>query len=182
MHESKQKNNNSLGFITVRRHPAIGFVGGYLIVNELARPLEFHCTLPVQPSRAQQILYGTTLNEFVCGEQIAKVLVHKAKCTPSFLLADSVSVLTLRHVCPIPLAALESPSSNSSLPFPDCTRTGLFRFQAAGQTWVTLAEFQEDSGFFQDTFGHSDSLHDVLEPFGRIEEALQEAHPASKAA
>ena len=64
----------SLGFLSVRRHPEHGYFGGYLITNSIARPLEFHCTMPVKPSRAQELLYGPTMDAFVCGEQIAKVM------------------------------------------------------------------------------------------------------------
>ena len=71
-----------VGFLSVRYQPEHGFFGGYLIVNQLARPLEFHCTMPVRPSRSQELLYGSTLNDFVCGEQIAKALTQKAKLKP----------------------------------------------------------------------------------------------------
>ena len=78
METTKQK-TISLGFLTVRKHPSRGYFGGFLVLNVLARPLEFHCTLPVQPTRAQQILYGATLDEFISGEQIARALILKAK-------------------------------------------------------------------------------------------------------
>ena len=51
-----------VGFLSVRYRSEHGFFGGYLIVNQLARPLEFHCTMPVRPSRSQELLYGKTLN------------------------------------------------------------------------------------------------------------------------
>src|SRR5688500_11494160 len=59
----------ALGFLTVVEHDQFGLVGGYLILNSSGRPLEFHCTAPVKPSRAQQILYGPTLTPYLYGEQ-----------------------------------------------------------------------------------------------------------------
>lgn len=50
------------------------------------RPLEFHCTEPVRPSRAQEILFGATLREHVCGEQIGAALLAKTKIPIGFLL------------------------------------------------------------------------------------------------
>ena len=47
-----------LGFLTVLEHPQHGLFGGYLLLNLAGRPVEFHCTAPVKPNRAQQILYG----------------------------------------------------------------------------------------------------------------------------
>jgi len=48
------------GFLTAVDSPLHGLFGGYLVVDSLGRPLEFHCTAPVKVSRAQQILYGPT--------------------------------------------------------------------------------------------------------------------------
>lgn len=173
----------SLGFLTVRHHPSHGYFGGYLVVNCLARPLEFHCTLPVQPTRAQQILYGTTLGEFVCGEQIARALVAKAKATPQVLFSDTTSVLTLRHMQSIPLATIDSLLAiDSPLPHPEVKRDGYYRFTAFGRHFSVLPEFADDSHAIENLFDSETPPLDLLEPFGRIEEALIEAHPATKAA
>lgn len=183
MEANKHDKLITLGFVTVRHHPAHGYFGGYLIVNSLARPLEFHCTLPVQPTRAQQILYGSTLGEFVCGEQIARALVSKAKCVPQLLLADTCAVLTLRHMQSIPIAAIDFPmNTQGCLPRPDSTRTDYHRFKVFGKQFSVLPEFANDSDALRSLFDSDKCPLDLLEPFGRIEEALMEAHPATKAA
>jgi len=183
MQENKPKITISVGFITVRHHPIHGFFGGYLIVNNLARPLEFHCTLPVQPTRAQQILYGATLNEFVCGEQIARALVTKAKCVPAVLFADTQAVLTLRHMHPLPVGVIEFREDRAApLPRPLISREDFHRFKVFGHNVTTLSEYAEDATAFDALFDGSKPTLDLLEPFGRIEEALLEAHPATKAA
>ena len=60
----------AIGFLTAVEHAEYGFFGGYLIVNAAGRPLEFHCTAPVKATRAQEILYGPTLRDYLY-EQIA---------------------------------------------------------------------------------------------------------------
>ena len=57
-----------LGFLTIVRD-ANGFLGGYLVTNLWGRPLEFRLSTAVQPNRVQQILYGHTLNSFICGDR-----------------------------------------------------------------------------------------------------------------
>lgn len=52
------KSTIALGFLTVVEHKQHGLFGGYLVLNQVGRPLEFHCTAPVKPNRAQEILYG----------------------------------------------------------------------------------------------------------------------------
>jgi hypothetical protein len=183
MEANRHNKTITLGFVTVRHHPAHGYFGGYLIVNSLARPLEFHCTLPVQPTRAQQILYGGTLCEFVCGEQIARALVAKAKGTPQFILSDTSSVLTLRHMQSIPMAVVDFPwNDQGSLLRPESHRTDYHRFKAIGKQFCVLPEFVSDSDALRELFVSDKPPIDLYEPFGRIEEALMEAHPATKAA
>jgi len=183
MEANRHNKTISLGFVSVRHHPVHGFFGGYLIVNSLARPLEFHCTLPVQPTRSQQILYGSTLCEFVCGEQIARALIAKAKGTPQFVFSDTCAVLTLRHMQSIPLAAIEFPlQTDGSLLRPNSQRTDYFRFKAGGKQFSVLPEFACDSESLKKLFDADKPPIDLLEPFGRIEEALMEANPATKVA
>ena len=55
----------NLGFLTVL-HEASGYRGGYLVTNVWGRPLEFRLSTAVQPTRVQQILYGGTLQPYIC--------------------------------------------------------------------------------------------------------------------
>ena len=45
------KSQAALGFFTVLEHEQQGLIGGYLILNQAGRPLEFHCTAPVKANR-----------------------------------------------------------------------------------------------------------------------------------
>ncbi len=45
---SDSKSPAALGFLTVLEHES-GLTGGYLLLNTLGRPLEFHCTAPIKP-------------------------------------------------------------------------------------------------------------------------------------
>src|SRR5207237_9479429 len=66
----------NVGFLTVLHEPS-GYLGGYLVVNTWGRPLEFRLSTAVQPNRVQQILYGGTLEPYICAELIGKTLVDK---------------------------------------------------------------------------------------------------------
>jgi hypothetical protein len=63
-----------------------GFTGGYLVVSHRGRPLEFHCTEPLQTNRAQEILFGPTLRPYIVGEQIGATLLAKARLKVDLLL------------------------------------------------------------------------------------------------
>ena len=84
---------------------------------------------------------------------------------------------------PIPMAVIDSPSEeNGSLPRPSCQRDVYHRFKAFGKQLSVLPEFADDSDLIKGLFDSDKAPLDLLEPFGRIEEALMEAHPATKAA
>ena len=65
MSSAPPKSAACLGFLTVVEHAELGLLGGYLLLNAAGRPLEFHCTAPVKPNRAQEILYGPTLRPYL---------------------------------------------------------------------------------------------------------------------
>lgn len=96
-----------LGFLTVMDHRQQGLVGGFLVLNPAGRPIEFHCTTPVRANRAQEILYGSSLYPFLYGEQIAGTLVSKAKTLPELLFTDSLPVLAVQDLVPVPVVYVD---------------------------------------------------------------------------
>ncbi|MDR0392376.1 MAG: hypothetical protein LBH59_10750 [Planctomycetaceae bacterium] len=93
-----------MGFITVIDHPLHGLIGGYLVLNQAGRPLEFHCTNPIKPSKTQEILFGVALTPYLYGEQIARTLISKSKLNVVVILTDNVSVLAVNDLINFPIA------------------------------------------------------------------------------
>ena len=179
MANSSDEAPRTLGFCTVRSHAEHGYFGGYLILNTHARPLEFHCTLPVKPSRAQEILYGTTLADFVCGEQIAKALTSKAKLIPQLVLTDCTAVLALARVSDLMVACVPSHQANQ-LPESDPSRTKSIK--VGEHSLLILRDDLQSETKLRQLWQQWDVSLDLSEPFQRIAEALLEAHPIMKAA
>jgi hypothetical protein len=107
MTASGHKSLHAIGFLTVVEHAQHGLFGGYLLLNECGRPLEFHCTAPVKANRAQQILYGPTLRPYLFGEQIGFTLLSKAKQTPLWVCTDREPVLAARELVEFPVVLIE---------------------------------------------------------------------------
>ncbi len=96
--------DEALGFLSVvEAPPGGGVVGALLVLNPRGRPLEFHCTSPVQPNRSQVILYGSTLRPFLWGEQIGVTLLHRARSRLSVTFADVPDLLAARDQWSSPL-------------------------------------------------------------------------------
>ncbi len=169
-----------IGFCTVRSHAEHGYFGGYLILNSHARPLEFHCTLPVKPSRAQEILYGATLADFVCGEQIARALTSKAKLAPQIIVTDCAAVLGLAHVSDLCVAYLPTDDVHANIPETDKSR--LKTIKLGDQPAMILRDQLQTETRIGQLWNELDVNIDLSEPFQRIAEALLEAHPIMRAA
>ena len=184
MSASGSKSVPSVGFLTVQEFTDLGLIGGYLILNAVGRPLEFHCTAPVRPNRAQEILYGPTLAPFLYGEQIGQSLFAKGQSRPMFVCTDVEPVLSAREFVPVPVVLMyesddESNSqhrldaSHSATPAPKSQK--LLQFQLANHH----AAVAEDRGRDRDVIveqwqPHAEAV-DLLEPFNRLREAIEEA-------
>src|SRR5512145_191148 len=114
MSNSGKKSKPALGFLTILRHEQHGLFGGYLILNPLGRPLEFHCTAPIKPNRAQEILYGPTLDAFLYGEQIGQTLLKQAGVEPLLVCIDQETALAVRDHTELPVV-LVLPSVGSTV-------------------------------------------------------------------
>ena len=102
-----------MGFFTVVAHEPHGLFGGYLLLNLAGRPLAFHCTAPVKPSRAQEILFGPTLEPYLVGEQIGQALVAKGQPAPFLICTDTQIGLCLREFIQTPVARVLPPKTSS---------------------------------------------------------------------
>lgn len=112
----EKKRPTHLGFLTALGDPARGVIGGFLVLNLVGRPTEFHCTAPVRPNRAQEILYGATLEGFLCGEQIAQALVGRTKTELAAILTNNPNVLTAGNSLKAPLAMVFNRSNVCAAP------------------------------------------------------------------
>lgn len=103
-----------VGFLTTVESPSHGIFGGYLLVDGLGRPLEFHCTTPIRVSRAQQILYGPTLEWHLHGRQIGGTLLAGASLEPGVVLVDQPPLLHVQPLTRLPVA-LVTPVENDPI-------------------------------------------------------------------
>lgn len=151
------------GYLTTVDSPAHGVFGGYLLVDGVGRPLEFHCTTPVKVSRAQQILYGATLPAHLHGRQIGATLLAEAGSSPVAVLTDSESLLHVRAHTPLPVLLVR----RGEVAAPP---GGALRI---GDASVSLPESVPDG--LVERLGALAVSVDLCEPFERIRAAIDEA-------
>ncbi len=158
----------NVGFLTVLRE-ASGYLGGYLVTNLWGRPLEFRLSSAVQPNRVQQILYGRTLEAYVCADLIGKTLVEKAGVPVQLLVTDQEAVLDLRRKVEVPVLWLAAADDPEAL-------TAAVVSPASGGRGPLLRhpDYPGDEAAGREFLARLESL-DLAEPFARIREAVGEA-------
>jgi hypothetical protein len=166
---SKMPDPINLGFLTIVHEPN-GYLGGYLLTNQWGRPLEFRLSTAVQPNRVQQILYGDTLEPYLCADLIGKTLVEKASVVPHLILTDCAAALELRQRLETPVAWLAGEgytSEGREMPIrPICERS---------RPILCHQRFPQDRVVVQELLDRLEGLVDPAEPFARIREAMTEA-------
>ncbi|MGE0757333.1 MAG: hypothetical protein AB7O38_09945 [Pirellulaceae bacterium] len=187
MSASGAKSMPTFSFLTVIENDEWGMTGGLLVLNASGRPLEFHCTAPLKPNRAQEILYGPTLRPFLYGEQIGQTLLGKAKSDMLFVCTDVEPALCVRDLVDYPVALMfglpgkdAGDSGERSTASPTASTDGagdgrLVEFALGGRTAAVLAHHAGDKETILERWKPHAEHVDLHEPFGRIREALAEA-------
>jgi hypothetical protein len=154
----------NLGFLTILHEPA-GYLGGFLVTNQWGRPLEFRLSTAVLPNRVQQILYGRTLQPYLCAELIGKTLIEKTTTQVQVLVTDQETVLPLRQQLSIPVGCVERASAERGSALLRSRAPALIAHAQFPQDQLVLTELEERLG----------EAFDLTEPFTRIREAIGEA-------
>lgn len=173
MTSSGSKSLPAIGFLTVCEHSDQGCFGGLLVLNANGRPLEFHCTAPVRPSRAQEILYGPTLRRYLFGEQLGPALLAKLKVEPLLICTDRAPLLAVRefHSTPIVLVLGDDEPPADSPPS--------VAFSLGAARVAVEAAWQSDEAEVCRRWEPYLGRVELHEPFTRIRDAIDEARKAA---
>jgi hypothetical protein len=193
MHESPIL-KPSFGYLSAVYSAEHGYFGGYLVISPLGRPLEFHCTAPVLPSRAQQILYGPTLEPYLLGEKIGSGLIAAAELAPSLILTDFAQFEALKNRLDVPLVLVAGKLPPITVTEPplqteqgsDASNPAVEELSAGHPAWCR--PFYAVHHWLQLPIGMQSQCDEVAallatlaqrveltEPFQRIHEAIREA-------
>jgi hypothetical protein len=155
-------------------HEPNGYLGGYLVTNPWGRPLEFRLSTAVQPNRVQQMLYGGTLEPYICADLIGKTLVEKTSAPAGLILTDCAAALDLRLRLEAPVVWLAPPDDPAAARMAEA---GLCVRPAGNGRGAVLchAHFPADVTAVREVLDRVDGMVDPAEPFARIREAMGEA-------
>lgn len=165
----------AFGFLTVLENAEHGLFGGYLVLSPQGRPLEFRCSTPVQPSRAQEILYGPTLRPYLLSEVIGLTLVDSSEVRVSAILTDMRDMLplaALRSEEVLSVTAVAHGPEAADACHGDSVKVGRWQLTTYSAVMRTAEQLQ---ALLEPITAHID----LCEPFERIRAALNEARLSS---
>jgi hypothetical protein len=166
--ETSASASSNVGFLTVLQE-ASGQLGGYLVTNVWGRPLEFRLSTAVQPGRIHQVLYGPTLENYICADLIGKTLFDKTTTPVGLIVTDRQAVLDLQLKVEVPVVWLAQRD--------DSGPGGVPVLPARDNRGPVLCHprFASDAPAIRPLLERLDEALDLAEPFGRIREAIAEA-------
>jgi hypothetical protein len=168
---------STFAFLTVLEIPQVGYCGGMLVLNQWGRPIEFHCSAPVNPTRTQEILFGSTLKAFLFSEQIASALLEQTKKRPQLILVDQPQLLDFHAQTDVPLLLV----SREDYPLPSSLWNGKVSVPRRLDEWQLIAVVAP--GAEAPVLAAAQDFSEQLpldEPFERIRNAIDEAHAVSR--
>jgi hypothetical protein len=167
----------AFGFLTVLESREHGAFGGYLVLSPQGRPLEFRCSAPIMPSRAQEILYGPTLRSYLFTDVIGQSLLASSQLPVRLVLTDQWDMLPLawlRKEIVLHIAVIDDSSPTGASGAIVAPASGELAFPFAGCV-VTSAALQPDANSLRELLEPLAAHVFLTEPFDRIRAALVEA-------
>ena len=137
-----------------------------MILTVAGRPVEFHCTAPVTANRAQQILYGATLKQFLVSDQIGTALLDKARSKLDIVIVDQRDLCTLSSTVQLPFVLTDSNEHKHEF-----DAEGNIR-QLEGASYEIIGQSADQTDGLLKLFIETLPLS---EPFDRIYQAMGEA-------
>jgi hypothetical protein len=162
----------NLGFLTILQEEG-GYVGGYLVTNLWARPLEFRLSSAVQPNRIQQVLYGGTLQPYICADLIGKTLFDKTTTPVQLVLTDKEAVLEMRWSLEVPVIWMAQPGDAVAAVWSGSGGEVRAGSERHGPMFCH-PRFPGDVTAVREKLDRLEGIFDFEEPFARIRDAIAE--------
>lgn len=165
-----QETSIRLGFVDIAVFQDGSIRGGILVTDSETRPYEFRVTSPVKPTPLQQVLYGSSLREYVYGELICAPLIKAAKENLTLVLVKESNLLAIRDAgeiaVPIILISQDAKTIN-----PNDGKSNVKPLAISSHR-----KYQGEEVWAQTILSQIMQHHDLMEPFERVHTALTEVH------
>jgi hypothetical protein len=175
-----EKSKQLLGFLTVEARGNF-FIGAALVTDFRGIPADFRYTEPVRPTKLERILYGGALDIYLREEVILDNLIEAVETRPVLWLVSAADLIApVQKLSRLPAMLIESsnraPLDASGMYEPTAEQC-VFIFQAdnisAPLRLTVLDDNVQTVAQLVQTLTSAAEGMDLLEPFGRMDKALE---------
>jgi len=160
--------NMSLGYMMVTRTPDNEYVGGIMVTDPYAIPVEFKYSEPIKPTGLQKILYGNSIEKYLLVDVIAKKLLQNIEEKPKFILIEDSRLLDIQFKMPIIYITVPTKSSDESKEMKVREELSKEHLESGYDLIFNGTLTSDDTKWLERI---SDEI-DIMEPFHRLKEAL----------
>jgi len=160
--------NMSLGYLMVTRTTENEYVGGIMVTDPYAIPVEFKYSEPIKPTGLQKILYGNSIEKYLLVDVIAKKLLQNLEEKPKFILIEDSRLLDIQFKMPIIHISIPAKSSEE-------TKEVKMREELSRESLESGYDLIFNGTLTSDDIKWIERISDeidILEPFHRLKEAL----------
>ncbi len=160
--------NMSLGYLMVTRTADNDYVGGIMVTDPYAIPVEFKYSEPIKPTGLQKILYGNSIEKYLLVDVIAKKLLQNLEEKPKFILIEDSRLLDIQFKTPIIFINMPTKGAEES-------KESKLREELSKDTLESGYDILFNGTLTSDDIKWLERISDeidILEPFHRLKEAL----------
>jgi len=169
---------HKIGYFSSQKHDE-QYIGGIMITDHMAIPIEFKYTEPIKPTRIHKIIFGKVMEKYIGEEVIKKNLLKEIKNTPAILFVSDLELLGEDPVNHVPMVALQPTS------LPGLSAAG--EFQRVKEKEVIIQPLTSKNPLKLTFFSPEPDVQervlnvlrsfidkiDIFEPFSRVDTALR---------
>ncbi|HPF16928.1 MAG TPA: hypothetical protein P5107_08720 [Thermotogota bacterium] len=160
--------NMSLGYLMVTRTSDNDYVGGIMVTDPYAIPVEFKYSEPIKPTGLQKILYGNSIEKYLLVDVIAKKLLQNLEEKPKFILIEDSRLLDIQFKTPIIFINMPKKGAED-------VKESKLREELSKDTLESGYDILFNGTLTSDDIKWLERISDeidILEPFHRLKEAL----------
>lgn len=160
--------NMSLGYMMVSRTPDNEYIGGIMVTDPYAIPVEFKYSEPIKPTGLQKILYGNSIEKYLLVDVIAKKLLQNIEEKPKFILIEDSRLLDIQFKMPIIYISMPTKKSDESNEVKIREELSKEKLESGYEIIYNGTLTSDDTKWLERI---SDEI-EIMEPFHRLKEAL----------
>lgn len=155
------------------------YIGGVMITDHMAIPIEFKYTEPIKPTRIHKIIFGKVLEKYIGEEVIKKNLLKDIKNIPAILFVTDIELLgedTVNHVPIVLLQPTSLPGLSAAGEFQRVKDKEIIIQPLTSKNPLKLTFFSPEPDVQEKVLNILRSFIDKIdlyEPFTRVETALK---------